>query len=142
MKECDDSNGYFVSPGIHHIKSFDASSSYQGNVLFCPDIALYEYDKLEEAIENINNTDASFSVSFIGDANIVEQRRSLFRALNIQINLPTVEIDSSLPLPGRFSTGLHRFHGPAMALYLCVPQVTQKREDMAPFMKNWPMPNT
>jgi hypothetical protein len=29
-----------------------------------------------------------------------------------------------------------------MALYLCVPQVTQKREDMAPFMKNWPMPNT
>jgi acyl-CoA reductase-like NAD-dependent aldehyde dehydrogenase len=34
--------GNFVTPGIHLMKQFDATSSYQSNVVFAPDIAIYE----------------------------------------------------------------------------------------------------
>lgn len=132
------SDGFFVSPGIHHVSKFDPTNAYQGNVIFSPDIAIYEYDVLEDAIRMINETDASFSVSFIGDEQVAQQKLSSFKALNIQVNLPTVEVESTLPLPGRFSTGLNRFHGPAMALYLIVPQVIQKNSELIEKLESWP----
>jgi acyl-CoA reductase-like NAD-dependent aldehyde dehydrogenase len=116
-------HGNFVTPGIHHLTRFDNNSAYQGNVLFCPDVAVYDYDVLDTAIEQINTTDAAFAVSFIGDADALEERRHAFLAPNLLVNIPTVETEATLPLAGRLLSGHHRYHGPGVALYLCYPQV-------------------
>lgn len=130
--------GNFVVPGVHYLTKFDNQSAYQGNVLFCPDIAIYDYDVLETAIEHINTTDASFAVSFVGDPAIIEERRQLFLAPNLVINAPTVESIATLPLAGRLHSGHHRFHGPGIALYLCYPQVLVDSLAQSPARKLWP----
>ncbi len=132
------SGGFFVSPSLHYLRSFDNNSAYQGNILFSPDVAIYEYDILDAAIDQINTTDASFSVSFIGDPAVLEARRGLFLAPNLMLNTPTVEIEATLPLGGRLQSGHHRFHGPGTALYLCYPQVISHDPEAYSMICSWP----
>ena len=134
------SKGFFVSPGVHIVEKFDESSSYQSNVLFCPDIAIYEYDTLDGAIDSINATDATMAVSFVGDPKVLEARRDSFHAPNLLSNLPTVEIDATLPLAGRLHSGGYRYHGPGIALYLSYPQVVQIDETAQKTVGTWPWP--
>lgn len=135
-----DSGGYFVTPSLHYLSRFDNASAYQGNVLFSPDVAIYDYDVLDTAIEQINTTDAAFAVSFIGDPEIIAERRHLFLAPNLLVNTPTVEMDATLPLAGRLQSGHHRFHGPGIALYLCYPQVLSRDPGTERLIKSWPWP--
>src|SRR5690606_16760312 len=53
-----------VAPGVHLMTNFDPSSSYQSNVLFCPDISLSEYEKLDDGVPFIFTTDAPYGASF------------------------------------------------------------------------------
>lgn len=122
-KALEGSQGYFVTPSIHFLTKFDNSSAYQGSVLFSPDLAIYEYETLESAINQINTTDSSFAVSFMGDPKILEQNRNLFLASNLIVNGPTIETSATLPLAGRLQSGHHRYHGPGAAFYLCYPQI-------------------
>jgi len=133
--------GFFVSPGIHLMERFDNSTAYQGNVLFGPDIAIYEYDTLEDAIGKVNTTDATFAVSFMGDPKVIEPRRRMVLAPNLLVNLPTVEIEATLPLAGRLQSGHHRYHGPGIALYLCYPQVLQNDDAARSIVASWPWPS-
>lgn len=135
-----ESGGFFVTPSLHYLNRFDNASAYQGNVLFSPDVAIYDYDVLDTAIEQINTTDAAFSVSFIGDPEILASRRHLFLAPNLLVNTPTVETDATLPLAGRLQSGHHRFHGPGIALYLCYPQVLSHDTGTENLIKSWPWP--
>lgn len=130
--------GFYVTPGVHALDRFDPSTAYQSNVLFGPDIAIYDYDVLDEAIDSINKTDASFSVSFMGDAEVIAERRNRIVAPNVLINLPTIEIEATLPLAGRLQSGHHRFHGPAIALYLTYPQATQIDAKSEKIVRGWP----
>ncbi len=132
--------GNFVTPGLHYVGKFDNSSAYQGNVLFSPDVAIYDYDVLDTAIEQINTTDAAFAVSFIGDPDVLRDRRHLFLAPNLLVNQPTVEMDTTLPLAGRLQSGHHRYHGPGIALYLCYPQVMALGGDNEAKIRSWPWP--
>lgn len=132
--------GNFVTPSVHYLNKFDNQSAYQGNVLFSPDVAVYDYDVLDDAIAKINTTDASFAVSFIGDPEIIEQRRHLFLAPNLLVNTPTVEVEATLPLAGRLQSGHHRFHGPGIVLYLCYPQVLSLSPETEGLIKSWPWP--
>jgi acyl-CoA reductase-like NAD-dependent aldehyde dehydrogenase len=132
--------GYFVTPSLHYLSKFDNTSAYQGNVLFSPDVAIYDYDVLDHAIDCINTTDAAFAVSFIGDPEIIESRRHLFLAPNLMTNAPTVEIDATLPLAGRLQSGHHRYHGPGIALYLCYPQAVSHNPAVSDLIKSWPWP--
>lgn len=131
--------GNFVQPGLHYLAKFDNNAAYQGNVLFSPDVAIYDYDVLENAIEQINTTDAAFAVSFLGDPAEIESRRQLFLAPNLLVNQPTVETDdATLPLAGRLQSGHHRYHGPGIALYLCYPQVLTQSDRAVAIVKAWP----
>ena len=136
MNESD--GGYFVSPSLHYLSRFDNSTAYQGNLLFSPDVAIYDYDVLDTAIEQINTTDAAFAVSFIGDPSVLEARRRMFLAPNLMLNTPTVEIEATLPLGGRLQSGHHRFHGPGIALYLCYPQVVAHDPNADEMIRTWP----
>jgi acyl-CoA reductase-like NAD-dependent aldehyde dehydrogenase len=135
-----ETKGYFVTPSLHYLSRFDNNSAYQGNVLFSPDIAVYDYDVLDVAIDQINTTDAAFAVSFLGDPSVIESRRHLFLAPNLIVNAPTVEIDATLPLAGRLQSGHHRFHGPGVALYLCYPQVVSQTPANEQLIRSWPWP--
>lgn len=133
-----ESAGNFVTPGVHLVKKFDNKTAYQGNVLFSPDIAVYDYDVLDDAIDCINTTDAAYGVSFIGDPEIITSRRDLFLAPNLFVNTPTVEMDAATPLAGRLQSGHHRFHGPGIVLYLCYPQVLSSDSKNEALIKSWP----
>jgi succinylglutamic semialdehyde dehydrogenase len=133
-----EAHGNFVAPGVHYLKKFDNQTAYQGNVLFSPDVAIYDYDVLDDAIDCINTTDAAFGVSFIGDPEIIKSRRDLFLAPNLFVNIPTVETEATVPLAGRLQSGHHRFHGPGMVLYLCYPQVLSNDPVIESAIKDWP----
>lgn len=132
--------GNFVTPSLHYLDRFDNHNSYQGNVLFSPDVAIYDFDQLDTAIDCINTTDAAFAVAFIGDPTVIEERRYRFLAPNLLVNKPTVELDVALPLAGRLQSGHHRFHGASTALYLCYPQVIDVSEAEQNLIKSWPWP--
>ena len=89
--------GNFVSPGVHIFDSVDNSSAFQSNVLFLPDISIYEYESLEGAVSMINQTDAPLAVSVFGSGSIPEL--SLL-APNVVINGPTVEFSSTHSFSG------------------------------------------
>jgi acyl-CoA reductase-like NAD-dependent aldehyde dehydrogenase len=135
-----ENRGYFVTPSLHYLTRFDNSTAYQGNVLFSPDVAIYDFDKFETAALEINTTDAAFAVSFVGDPEIIAKERHLLLAPNILVNVPTVEIEATLPLAGRLQSGHHRFHGPGIALYLCYPQVLSQSAETTALMRSWPWP--
>ena len=132
--------GSFVAPSIHYIENFDNLQAYQSNVLFSPDVTLYPYDVLDTAIDHINTTDASYVVSFIGDADVFKDRRKLFLAPNLLVNQPTIEFDVALPLAGRLQSGHHRFHGPGLAIYLGYPQVIIEDSGVSGMVSEWPWP--
>lgn len=120
--------GHFVAPGVHLFQEVDPRSAYQSNVLFCPDLAIYPYDTLDNAIQQTNATDAPFVVSFVGDRAAISDRRHHLRAPNIVINGPTTESDTSLPLGGRGQSGHHRFTGPGLGFSLTWPQALVERD--------------
>lgn len=133
-----ESKGYFVTPSLHYLTKFDNSTAYQGNVLFSPNVAIYDYDVLDQAIEQINTTDAAFAVSFLGDPSVIEARRHLVLAPNLLVNTPTAEMEATLPLAGRLQSGHHRFHGPGIALYLCYPQTLSNDPEAEALIRSWP----
>lgn len=133
-----ETKGYFVTPGVHLMSEFDGSSAYQSNVLFCPDLAIYEYEVLENAFAMINSTDAPFAVSFIGDAEILKSRSNQLEAPNVLLNMPTVEFEAMMPLAGRSQAGEHRFNNGALAMLLSYPKVVVTKYQKGSPLKAWP----
>ena len=117
--------GFFVRPGVHIIRSFEESSSYQGAVMFSPNIDIYPFKEIGGAIEMANRTNASFALAWHGDEDQLKPYLSKVYAPNVLLNLPTTELEACLPLAGKYSSGFHRFHGPSIAHYLLHPQVIQ-----------------
>ena len=132
--------GYFVSPGVHLLERFNDSNAYQGNVLLFPDIALYEYDRIEDAIAMANSTMASLVTSFVGDPAVLESRQHLFEAPNLVCNLPTVEAEGHLTLSGKLHCGSHRLSGVGLTWLLTWPQAVQAPAGGQQVFKAWPGP--
>lgn len=116
------SGGSFVTPGLHVISNFDPSSAYQTNVMLGPDLSMYECASLTKAIDLVNQTDAAYVVSCIGDKTKIVREAERLTAPHIVFNAATVEKDAPWPLAGRVQSGHHRFHGLGLALYLSSPQ--------------------
>lgn len=114
--------GAFVSPGIHYFDQLNPQSAYQRNVILGPDIAVYPYDILNEAIAKVNETDSCLAVAFFGEESILSERSHMFRAPNLILNGPTVETDRPFPLASRSINAKHLYNGVALALNLSYPQ--------------------
>lgn len=115
--------GYFVSPGVHLLKEFDPASSYQNNILFCPDIGIFPYDDFDDVARALNTCDTGFVTTFIGDPDFIRQKRRKISSPNLLLNMPTTCAEETFPLSGRSQSGLHLFNGSAISLYLGFPQV-------------------
>lgn len=132
------SGGFFVSPGLHIMDGLRYDSAYQRNVLLFPDLAIYEYDRLEEAVNGVNSTDAPLVTC------IVTQDMDAFSSYNfvppnLMINLPTVEQESQLPVAGRSWCGTIRHNGIGMVENLTYPVAKVCATDPNTALKNWPL---
>lgn len=132
-------HGSIVRAGVHLMDRFDPKSAYQSNVLFCPDLALYEYDVLNTAIDMINATDAPFVVSAIGDAEILESRRQQFIAPYLMLNQPTVEAEYAPAIAGKFQSGHHRFNGAGLIALLSYPQLLRYENEASHLLESYPL---
>ena len=132
------SEGYFVSPGVHVFSEFDNKSSYQSNVFMCPDVVIYPYSEVEEAISWANTTSASLVTSLIGDEAKVSGLLSQVKAPNIMINLPTVGADVQPLLSGRELCGGHRFNGLSLVSLMTYPQASQSSAALGDIVSEWP----
>lgn len=137
-----ETDGYFVLPGVHILERFDPSKAYQSNVLMCPDVAVYPYDDLEQAVAAINTTDAPLVVSFFGEESLLDQNRHAFVAPNLALNLPTVEWEASLPVTGKLQCGHHRYNGIGLAFLLTYPQSLAAGAEHARIINAWPWPKS
>jgi len=129
-------DGYFVTPGIHVMKEFNPKSAYQSNVLFGPHLNIYSYDVMETVIDQVNTTSSPFVVSFVGQEEILAERRYKFKAPNIMMNMPTVEMENLVPVAGRFNSGDYRYNGPGLAAILSYPQIVQNASEGS-FLSKW-----
>ena len=131
-------NGYFVSPGVHVFSSFDNSSSYQSNVFMCPDVVIYPYHSMEEAIDFANTTKASLVTSMLGDPKSLEPYLPLVKSPNVLFNLPTVGADVQPLLSGRELCGGHRLNRFGLISLMTYPQACQSGEHFESIMSEWP----
>ena len=131
-------NGYFVSPGVHIFSSFDNSSAYQSNVFMCPDVVIYPYHSIDEAIENANTTRASLVTSLVGPEADLEPIASQVKAPNVLFNLPTVGADSQPVLSGKELCGGHRFNRFGLIALMTYPQACSRSGDFESVISKWP----
>jgi acyl-CoA reductase-like NAD-dependent aldehyde dehydrogenase len=132
-------NGYFVTPGVHFFEDLDSSSSYQSNVLMCPDLAVYAFKEIEQAFHAANNTDAALVTSLIGPVAKIKPWVSQLRAPNVLLNLPTVGTDVNLPVAGRKLCGDYRLNGLGIAYLLAYPQACQASSRELNEFAAWPV---
>ncbi len=130
--------GYFVTPGVHFFEDMSQDSSYQSNVLMCPDLAVYRYHDIKDAIHAANNTDASLVTSLIGAADRVKPWVSELKTPNVLINLPTVGLDVFLPVAGRKLCGDYRLNGLGIAFLLTYPQACKVGHSDLREFQGWP----
>ncbi len=130
--------GHFVMPGVHYFENLESTSSYQTNVLMCPDLAVYRYKDIEQAIASCNQTDAALVTSLIGPEDVVQAWVSQLRSPNILINLPTVGLDVNPPLAGRKLCGDYRWNGLGIALLLTYPQSCRVADAERSRLPQWP----
>lgn len=128
----DPGKGFSVTPGVHLMRGFDAQSAYQSNVMFAPDIAIYPYDVLDEALAHASSSEALLSCAFVGDPQIALARREQFRAPNVAINRPTVELADTFVVSGRRHCGQHRVGGLGLIRALTYPQAVRLGDGSLP----------
>jgi acyl-CoA reductase-like NAD-dependent aldehyde dehydrogenase len=117
--------GFFVSPGVHYFSEFDAKSSYQSNVFMCPDISVYSYENIDQAVEQANETNAPFVVSLLGDEEKMFPLIPKLQAPNVLINIPTVGAELMASVAGRNLAGNYRFGGFSILSLVTYPQIWQ-----------------
>ncbi len=132
------SAGYFVTPGVHFMDSIEATSSYQTNVLMCPDLVVHQYQNVEDAIQAANNTEASLCTSLIGAVEKVRPWMTQLQTPNILINMPTVGLDVYPPVAGRKLCGDFRVNGLGIAYLLTYPQSCNVRSEDKQDFEGWP----
>jgi acyl-CoA reductase-like NAD-dependent aldehyde dehydrogenase len=123
-----DNASYSVKPGVWQVGAYSPQSAYQSNVLFCPDLAVYSYNKFDQALEIANATDAPYVVSYFGEGHYLTHKRGLIDAPVLLHNLPTVELGDYYAVAGRGQSGNFRFHGYTLAMRLCYPQMEVIRD--------------
>ncbi|RZA14429.1 MAG: aldehyde dehydrogenase family protein [Proteobacteria bacterium] len=131
-------SGYFVSPGIHFFDELSQASSYQANVLMTPDVSVYRYKDVEEAIAATNDTEASLVTSLFGAAETVKPWVPHLKSPNVLINLPTVGLDVFLPVAGRKLCGDYRLNGLGIAFLLTYPQAIKVGHSDGHEFHAWP----
>ena len=130
-------NGFFVTPGVHVINHFDDNKAYQHNVLMAPDVAIYPYRDIADAIKGVNMTDSALAVSLIGDPSALKSYGAQFEAPNVVLNMPTVQLEHNIPITGKHHCGGHRLSGKNLLFLLSYPHAILE-ESKNDIRNSWP----
>ncbi|MBY0369676.1 aldehyde dehydrogenase family protein [bacterium] len=98
--------GHYVSPSIHLVTRVDPKSVYQKSEIFGPNIALYAFDDIEEAIEILNLSQHGLVASIYAKDRAVFQRAcEEVRVGTLHWNQPTHTATYRLPRVGHKKSG-------------------------------------
>ena len=115
--------GHYVTPSIYKIKNYDAKSTYQNTEIFAPNVALYELDDLDEAINITNESGYGLSMAiFSKDRKNFEQCLNRAKVGLLNWNRTTNGASSKLPFGGYGKSGNDR-PSAHFAVYYCTRPV-------------------
>jgi succinylglutamic semialdehyde dehydrogenase len=131
-------DGAYVKPSAHRIKKEYVPNSYTKEELFGPDVAIYTFSEIEEAIELVNQNEYGLALSYFGkkESNF-EEVHQLARAGIIHWNRGTVSASGDLPFGGLGKSGNFRPAGSWSLRYCSYPVASQS----GPFLSDpqkWP----
>ena len=123
--------GAYVAPSLRRVIRRDAQSRYQREELFCPDLAVYAVDDLDEALAVNNDTEYGLAASlFSASRPTWDEFRARARAGVLHWNRATTGASGRLPFGGLGKSGNHRPAGILMIRACAYPVATL--EDGAP----------
>lgn len=115
-------DGYYVTPSINIVKSFDPKSVYQKSEIFGPNVAIFTTDSFDEALA-INNSSGFGLVASIFTKNRALFERAVIEAQVGQLNLnrATNGASSRMPFGGMNKSGNDRPSAHYAVQYCTVP---------------------
>lgn len=127
-----ENEGYYVTPSINIVNSFDPKSVYQKSEIFGPNVAIFTTDSFEEALA-INNSSGFGLVMALFTKNRALYEKALIEAQVGQLNLnrTTNGASSRLPFGGMNKSGNDRPSAHYAVQYCTVP--VSSLEDPTPY---------
>ncbi|HWU43842.1 MAG TPA: aldehyde dehydrogenase family protein, partial [Bdellovibrio sp.] len=124
--------GYYVTPSIHLVKKFDANSVYQKSEIFGPNVAIYQSDNFDEAMNIVNSSGYGLAMAlFSKNRELYEQAQFKARVGILNWNRTTNGASSRLPFGGMGKSGNDRPSAHFAVQYCTVPVASL--EDPTPF---------
>ena len=119
--------GCYVAPRVRRVLERSASSKYQHEEIFGPDLAVYVADDLDHAIALANDTPYGLAGGvWTSSETVFEECARRLRVGCVTWNAPTVGSSSRLPFGGLGHSGNHRAAGVFSSLYCAWPLAVTK----------------
>lgn len=98
--------GYYVSPSIHLAQKFDPHSIFLQTEIFGPSLTVIPFESVEEAVSISNATEFGLATSvYTGDKDFLDYCISELECGQVNINCPTIAVNSRLPFSGIKNSG-------------------------------------
>jgi succinylglutamic semialdehyde dehydrogenase len=124
--------GYYVTPSIHLVNKFDPNSVYQKSEIFGPNVAIYQSDNFDEAMNIVNSSGYGLVMAlFSKNKELYEQALHKARVGLLNWNRTTNGSSSRLPFGGMGKSGNDRPSAHFAIQYCTVPVASL--EDATPF---------
>ncbi len=115
-------DGFYVTPSINLVKSFDEKSVYQKSEIFGPNVAIYKVKDIEQALEITNASGFGLAMSiFTKNKSIYEKALVEARVGLLNWNRTTNGASSRLPFGGLGKSGNDRPSGHFAVKYCTTP---------------------
>jgi len=102
----DADRGYFVRPSAHRFSRYPGRCRYTAEELFVPEVGIYPFSDVEEAIARVEDTDYGLAMSvFTARSAILEKMIERTRHGVVNWNLGTIGASGRLPFGGRKKSG-------------------------------------
>jgi len=114
--------GYYVTPSIHIVNKFDPNSVYQKSEIFGPNVAIYQTDNWDHAMEIVNSTGYGLVMAlFTKNRELYEDALFKARVGLLNWNRTTNGASSRLPFGGMGKSGNDRPSAHFAVQYCTVP---------------------
>lgn len=114
--------GFYVTPSIHLVKSYDENSVYQKTEIFGPNVAIYRSSDFEKAMQMVNSTGYGLAMSlFTKNKELYETALLHARVGILNWNRTTNGASSRLPFGGMGKSGNDRPSAHFAIQYCTVP---------------------
>lgn len=114
--------GFYVTPSIHLVKSYDENSVYQKTEIFGPNVAIYRSSDFDKAMEMVNSTGYGLAMSlFTKNTELYETALLKARVGILNWNRTTNGASSRLPFGGMGKSGNDRPSAHFAIQYCTVP---------------------